>query len=163
MSVEYDPEAKAVMKLLKDFESFNDDYIDEMADQMVKGDNSILLSRFKRNAQGNKTYRALKPKTKRVKKILGERYTMQASGKTKQGVRTTTKGKVNGKKVTFTADVPDYAKDWNDESNKSKRLRFFSLEDKNGKDLPLEAKRFNSLSNSVFIKQLSKVGIKTEK
>jgi len=161
MGVVLDNEAKKLLTLLEDFDKFNDEFADELAKGMVRNQNhSPLLNRFQRSAQGNRVYRDLKKKTKTLKKMKGERYVMQKSGKTKRAVKRTIKGEADKRTMTFTADVPQYAADWNDNPNKLERLEFFSLNGKNGNPMPQEEKNFERVAERIFNKLLSKFGIK---
>ena len=161
MGVELDDEARKLLTLFEDYDKFNDEFADELAKGMVKNqEHSPLLSRFQRSAQGNRVYRDLRKKTKILKKRKDQRYTMQASGKTKRDVKRTTKGEAGKKTMTFTATVPQYAADWNNNPNKSERLEFYSLNGKNGRPMPNEIKNFERVAERIFNKLLSKFGIK---
>ena len=161
MSVELDAEAKAMVKLFSDWDSFNKQFAEKLAKAMVKNqDHSPLQSRFQRKVKNNRTYRDLKPKTKGVKEKKGEDFVMQSSGDTKRAVKRTAKGEIRKDKLLFTAKVPDYAKHWNDHIDESKRLNFFSLNDAKGRPDRIEVKNFNKVAEETFKKLLSSKGIK---
>ena len=162
MSVELDAEAKAMVKLFSDWDEFNDDYVEELAEAMVSNkSNSPLMSRFERKVENNRTYRDLLDATKAKKAKKPEPFVMQSSGDTKEDVKNTIKGKIKGNKLQFTAKVAKYAKDWNDHSDKeNKRLNFFSLNDSKGQPSKTEVKNFNRVAEEVFNKLLSKKGLK---
>ena len=161
MGVELDNEAKKLLTLFEDYDKFNNEFADKLAKGMVKNqDHSPLQNRFQRSAQGNKVYRDLRKKTKTLKKRKGEKYVMQQSGDTKRAVKRTIKGEAGKRTMTFTADVPQYAADWNNHPVRSERLEFFSLNGKNGSIMPQEEKNFERVAERIFNKLLSKFGIK---
>jgi hypothetical protein len=161
MSVEMDAEAQAMVKIFKDWDKFNDKFAKNMGKAMVRNQNhSPLQNRFQRSANGNRVYRALKKTTKILKARNGEKYVMQSSGDTKRAVKRTTAGTMEGGKLVFKANVPKYAQAHNDTTDGSKRLAFYSLNDKNGVPIPAEVQNFERVGERVFKNTLSEFGIK---
>ena len=161
MSVTYDNEAMAVIKLLKDFDDFNEDVIDNIVDRLVGDDaGSLLMKRFERKVKGQRTYEKLKPATIKRKAKLKQKYIMKASGDLKSAVKKTAKGKVKGRKVEITASVPIYGKVHQDGQGKMPKREFFSFNGKNGRPQSADVNTFNKVAEMEYDKQLSKLGIK---
>jgi len=158
--MEMDQEAKALFKVLENYEDFNQELADGMAEELSRK-NSIIAKRFERNVGTQKTYKKLKPKTVARKKKLGQRKVMVAGGTLKGKVLATIKGKVGDKKMEFTAKVPQYGKFQQEGKGKLPKREYFGLKNEYGRPQRVDVSDFIQTGNRVFTKLLREKGIKT--
>ena len=163
MSVEYDQEARALMRLFEDFEDFNKELIDNIT-EIITGSSAggVMRKRFERKVMGQRTYRDLKENTKALKAMKGERYVMKSSGELQKQTLKTMRGKAQKNKLIFSAKVPDYGKIHQEGIGKMPKREFFGFNNKNGNTQRVDVGTFNKVANEQFKKTLAKNGIKSK-
>jgi len=162
MTVELDSGARAMLKLFDDFDSFNDELIDNITD-VLTGDSAggIITKRFERKVGRQRTYDPLKDSTKKKKAKAKppQKLVMVASETTKKDTLKTMKGKNKRGKIEFAAKVPGYAKGHNDGTGKAAQRQFFSFNGPNGRPQSADVNTFNKVGETQFNKLLAKKGL----
>jgi len=162
MTVELDAGAKAMLKLFDNFDSFNDELIDNITDELTgSGAGGIITKRFERKVGRQRTYEPLKDSTKKKKANAkpAQKHVMVASGKTKEDTLKTMRGKNKRGKIEFTAKVPGYAKLNNDGRENVTQRQFFSFNGPNGRPQSADVNTFNKVGETQFNKLLAKKGL----
>ena len=159
MTVEYDQEARALIKLLDGFPAFNQQYVSQL-DKEIKGKGrtgaNIIEKHFeiKNKSAGNMP--ALEDST--VKRKKGKPTKLVMSGTLKAQALKPKKPKITGSKVIMRAKVDQYGKWLSDGSivnkeGKEKIYNFFNI-------FKNEMGLFNKMAQSVFDFLLLKQGVK---
>lgn len=158
MSVVYDSEAKALVKLLDGFDGFNEELVDDITDEM-RGNNGVMRKRFERKVGNQRTYEKLKPSTVKRKKARNERNVMVATGTLKGKTLASMKGEIKRRNIEFSATVPEYGK-FHQEGIGNVQREYFSLNGKDGSPQPNDVLFFNRTVERRYDILLKKKGLR---